>query len=242
MRGKVFLLGVTNATLISATLALGACRNEQKTPQDNQAPQVDQAPSADGSNLPMATHKKPADKPSNLLPSGGDQRLIQCIFTSSDETRKTTSSFLKYDPTTVDLVPMELLGDYPNQALLDRINSRNKYQKLTAGVFVLPLSGGDARFPLDIDNIWYDGDSGFQHFEVYGAGAVPYWRETIGFGKRSSKLKGVDSSRGYFQGGLHITYGNKYGITASGWSYFTDMKTGSREWGSATCEEKVFGE
>ncbi len=233
---RVLLLGS-----MFLSLALGACSNEQMTapPQDAQD---NQASGADGANLPMTTHKEPSEEPSNLLPSGGDQRLIECIFTSSDEMRKTTSSFLKYDPTTIDLVPMELLGDYPNQALLDRINSRNKYQKLTAGVFVLPLAGGDVRFPLDIDNIWFDGNTGFQHFDTYGAGAVPYHRATIGFGKRSPKLKDMYSLHGYFQGRLEITYGNKYGITASSWIFFPDMESVDYEYGDAICEEKIFEE
>ena len=160
-------------------------------------------------------------------------KTIYCKLSSQDNQRVTTSSFFKYDPNTVDKITMDRLGDYPDQVLLDRLNSANERYHLTDARVEVPLVGGNQVFPLDIENIWFSGHSSIQFFKANRPGELTHWDQgTIFFGKRTGDVT--------FEGTLQMTEGEALSPISGGWHYAPDGNREALEFGRLECRQTPY--
>ena len=194
----------------------------------------DQIPKQGGISVPAASNN---DTQAGDAAKGNSRyahtKTIFCKMTSSDGKRVTTSSFFKYNPNTVDEITIDMLGDYPDQFLLERLNNRNKRHHLTDARIEIPLRGGNQVFPVDVDNIWFTGSTSIQFFKPKQLGGLTHWDQgTMFFGSRISVVT--------FEGTLQITYGDEIRVSSGGWHYAPGGNNDQLEFGGMKCQDKHY--
>ncbi len=213
------------APVFISVLLLAACFDD-KSEQDTKQPDISVPTSSDNNaQVGMGAAANGSIYSQN--------KTIFCKMTSLDGQRVTTSSFFKYNPNTVDKITIDMLGDYPNQNFVDRMNSKNERYKLTDAMIEIPLRAGNRVFTVDIGNIWFSGATSIQFFKANTTGGLTHWDQgTIFFGNRTGDVT--------FEGSLQITYGDAIRVSSAGWFYAPHGNDKQLEYGDMECQDEHY--
>ena len=164
-----------------------------------------------------------ANPDTNALPFA-HTKTIKCVLESQDGTRKTTSSYLKYDPNTKDPITLDML-EYPDKVRQKRLNYLLEKTKITDARIELPLLGGKYVFTL-VGKPYFHGEHGMTFHEEHGPLKNKTY-EGFWFGKDVGNI---------WQGVLRLTKGDtSWGEGYWGFQAGEDPATG--EMGPARCNE-----